>query len=1017
MSSRSTFLSVNFPYNLQSNPNINDLVTSPFNFKESSQQILKEIGELLGFEVGVLWLVDGASNVLRCKEFWTNNSHKYHDFELVTRNLILKPQLDLPGQVWSTQKTIFVADLSQYPNSSRRLHWEKAGFNSAFVIPIQTKVEIFAIIEFFGEKIFDSQQDLSNILMGIEQKITQMSHLQDLEIALLEESKLSSNLKLILSTMEDGIVVLDEAQNCIFMNDGAKKLFHDTQNYLFSVENLEQLPQIIFLSDDLNQGNNPINQFKIDQLPQIINQATFYNQPIELLLFDPNKSKKIWLKITTKPLHNNNNYEGGTILICRDITQSKELQHKTKQEFLYDSLTGLGNRQLFIEVLNQSILLNKDNPDYDFGVFFVDINRFKIINDSLGHLIGDQLIVAIAERLQSCLRNNDIITRFGGDEFAILCKPVKNIQSIQEIAQRLHQTLQNSFNLDGQEIFINVSIGITLRHEQHLKPEDYIRNASTAMYQAKRLGKGGYQIFDENLAIEAVKQLQLESDLQKAIDQNQFQLYYQPIVYLKNQKITGFESLIRWQHPDKGWISPDQFIPLAEETGLIIAIGNWVLEEACSQMKQWQEEFPETASWVISVNVSGKQLSHPDFIPHLHSVLDKTGLKPTCLKLEMTESILIEEHQSILTVLQQVRELGIKLALDDFGTGYSSLSYLHQFAFDTLKIDRSFINSIDVSYEKLNIIRAIVALAGNLGMDVVAEGIEESNQLAHLKVLKCQYGQGYFFSKPLEEKIAKASIQACLEAEDEQESCDNVFLFQEQIAKEKLLVHIEKLSHELEELKQEKEDLEIMLDVTTEHADIFEAELQEEIQQYQEAEEELNKRNQQLQTLSLLDGLTQISNRRHFDLYLEEQWIVLKQGDQPLSLILGDIDCFKQYNDYYGHQAGDQCLIKVAKILTRPIKPPVDMVARYGGEEFAIILPNTNAGGALKVAQQVQDELKNLKINHDKSLVKPYITMSLGVVSLAPKENESIENLIALADKALYQAKTQGRNRFMLCSI
>jgi diguanylate cyclase (GGDEF)-like protein/PAS domain S-box-containing protein len=431
-----------------------------------------------------------------------------------------------------------------------------------------------------------------------------------------------------------------------------------------------------------------------------------------------------------------------------DITARKQAEEQLMYDALHDALTRLPNRTLLMDRLRHAIQLAKRTEEFLFAVLFLDVDRFKVINDSLGHMIGDQLLIAIAQRLSECLRPADTVARLGGDEFVILLEDIKDVNQVTAIAERIQQALTQPFTLEGHEVFTTVSIGIALSVVGYTLPEDLLRDADIAMYRAKAQGRARYEIFDTGMYTYAVALLQLETDLRWAVDREEFELHYQPIVALKNNRISGFEALVRWRHPTRGMVSPAEFISSAEETGLIIPLGKWVLREACRQMQVWHTQFPQLLPLSISVNISSKQFT-PDLIEQIRQILEETGLSPKCLKLEITESILMENTESASTMLTQIQALGIQLSMDDFGTGYSSLSYLHRFPIDTLKIDRSFINKIDIDGEQLAIVRTIITLAWNLGMDVVAEGVETQKQLAQLRALQCEYGQGYFFSKPL----------------------------------------------------------------------------------------------------------------------------------------------------------------------------------------------------------------------------------------------------------------------------
>lgn len=442
-----------------------------------------------------------------------------------------------------------------------------------------------------------------------------------------------------------------------------------------------------------------------------------------------------------------------------DIAERKRAEEQLLHDALHDALTGLPNRVLFMDRLGHAIQLAKRRENYFFAVLFIDLDRFKVINDSLGHMVGDQLLIEIAQRLDQCLRSSDTFARLGGDEFVILLEDIQDNTQPTQIAERIQQMLKQPFNLQGQEVFVTASIGILFNDIGYERAEDLLRDADTAMYHAKGLGRARHQVFDPSMHEHAMALLHIENDMRRAIENHEFQLHYQPIISLRNEMINGFEALLRWQHPTRGLISPAEFIPIAEETGLIIPLGWWVLQEACRQMQAWQVEFPADPPLTISVNISSRQFAQPNLVSEIQRILKETGLSAQSLKLEITESTVMENAEAATRMLQKLRDLGIHLSIDDFGTGYSSLGYLHRFPVDTLKIDRSFINSIENDLEKMEIIRTVTTLAWNLGMDIVAEGVETKKQLAHLKALKCENGQGYLFSKPLDRVAVEAFLK------------------------------------------------------------------------------------------------------------------------------------------------------------------------------------------------------------------------------------------------------------------
>ncbi|MEH1931886.1 GGDEF domain-containing response regulator [Nostoc sp.] len=438
--------------------------------------------------------------------------------------------------------------------------------------------------------------------------------------------------------------------------------------------------------------------------------------------------------------------------IARNITPLKVAQEQLVYNAFHDLLTGLPNRARFMERVERALMSAKRRVDYTFAVLFIDLDRFKVVNDSLGHLIGDQLLTAFARILESCLRGGDTVARLGGDEFTILLDDLKNINDITTVVERIHQALKSAFKLSGNEVFTTASIGIVLSNPSYTRPEELLRDADIAMYQAKRSGKGCHKIFESAMYTQITKLLELEMDLRRAVERQEFQIHYQPIVLLETYKIIGWEALVRWQHPQQGLVFPNNFIQLAEETGLIIPIGYWVLREACRQMHAWQIQFPADPPLTISVNISTKQFLQPDLIEGIKQILQETGLEARNLKLEITESVLMANTQLASFMILQLQEMNIQLHLDDFGTGYSSLSYLHRFPSTILKIDRSFITKMGANGENLEIIQAIISLAESLNKDVIAEGVETGEQVAQLKAMKCKYAQGYYFSQGMDSK-------------------------------------------------------------------------------------------------------------------------------------------------------------------------------------------------------------------------------------------------------------------------
>lgn len=439
----------------------------------------------------------------------------------------------------------------------------------------------------------------------------------------------------------------------------------------------------------------------------------------------------------------------------QEINERQRVQQQLIHDALHDSLTGLPNRNLLIERIEFTIAHAKRNPDYKYGILFIDLDRFKVINDSLGHSIGDQLLIAVSNLLQECVRENDLVARLGGDEFVILLDGIKSIQDATSIGERIQQKMRSPFELESQNIFTSASIGIVLGSTEYSNPADLMRDADIAMYRAKDKGKARYTIFDQTMYDETLKLVELENSLRFALKRNELTMHYQPIISLDNNHLVGFEALIRWQHPERGAISPVEFIPIAEDTGLILDIGEWLLKEACQQLQTWRQQFasvPQINSLKMSINLASQQLQEPEFIQKLDQILLETGLEGSSLRLEITESVLIEPEGTIQNTLRQIKNRNIKLSIDDFGTGYSSLSYLRRFPIDNLKIDRSFIQQMNFDSENFEIVRLIITLAKTLGMKTISEGVETALQLNQLKGLGCEFAQGYLFSIPLAPK-------------------------------------------------------------------------------------------------------------------------------------------------------------------------------------------------------------------------------------------------------------------------
>jgi diguanylate cyclase (GGDEF)-like protein/PAS domain S-box-containing protein len=458
-------------------------------------------------------------------------------------------------------------------------------------------------------------------------------------------------------------------------------------------------------------------------------------------------------------LEDEQGYLIGLTVSGRDITERKALEGELARQAFHDGLTQLSNRVLFMDRLAHA-LARTSRRDERVAVLFVDLDRFKVVNDSLGHGVGDQLLVEVGRRLQGCLRPEDTIARLGGDEFGILLEDVTGPSAATQVAERIAAQLEAPVLLEGREVFVTASVGIALSAPGRARPEEVLRDADLAMYNAKGKGKARYEVFEGTMTAPAIQRLDLEIDLRSAIARQEFRTYYQPIVSLETGRIVEVEALIRWQHRHRGLLLPEAFIELAEETGLIVPVGRWVVAEVCRQACLWHHDYPGDPPLVVSVNLSARQFQQPDLIHEIAEALRESGLDPENLTLEITESVVMHDAPSTLAKLRALKDLGIKLAIDDFGTGYSSLGYLKRFPVDTLKIDRSFVTGIGRDPEDLAIVRAVVTVAKSLHLSVTAEGIESAEQVAQLRALGCDRGQGFYFARPLSEDSMGALLAA-----------------------------------------------------------------------------------------------------------------------------------------------------------------------------------------------------------------------------------------------------------------
>ncbi|MDQ3711068.1 MAG: PAS domain S-box protein [Acidobacteriota bacterium] len=585
--------------------------------------------------------------------------------------------------------------------------------------------------------IFDNRADKPIKLLGTVQDITERKRAID---ALLESE---NKFRMLVENTSEGLLQVDNDDRTQFINNRLCEMVG------YSADELINKIWTQMLLDD--EGRDLIGQANGRRRKGISDR---YETKLR-----KKSGELFWVIIGGAPIVDAEGKIIGSMGVFSDITEKKRAEEQLLHDAFHDGLTGLANRALFMDHLRMTIERGKIPHSNSYAVLFLDFDRFKVINDSLGHAEGDNLLKHIARQLESLMRTGDLVARLGGDEFVILLSEMLEEGDAVQVAERIQNSLKNPFDLSGNEVFVSVSIGIALSTAGHKHAEDMLRDADIAMYRAKAKGRAQYQIFDQSMHEHASQQLSLEIEMRRALERQEFLIHYQPIINLEDESLVGFEALVRWKHPERGMISPFVFIPAAEENGLILPLGNWILRESCRQLRCWQDVNSAASRLTVSVNLSCKQFLQFDLTQQIDSTLRATGLDPRCLKLEITESHIMENSEMAVVIMNHLHALGVEISLDDFGTGYSSLSYLHSLPVDYLKVDRSFISRMTDSKENSEIVFTIIKLAHNLKMKVVAEGIETAEQLAQLKNLNCEYGQGYIFLKPLEAAEAENFIK------------------------------------------------------------------------------------------------------------------------------------------------------------------------------------------------------------------------------------------------------------------
>ena len=688
--------------------------------------VLRKICDSSDWLLGQAW-IEGDDGRLQCESVCAANSAGLERFRQASLDMTMAAGVGLPGQVWSSQEIVWMDNIAQEGNFPRATAAREAGLKTALGIPVMAGKQMVAVLEFFSRAPRQEDKQLSSLLLNMARQLGVVLLRKQTEVALRHsENQLRA--------------IIDAEPECVkvISSDGALLQMNAAGLAMIEASHIDQVK-----GKPVWQLVPPEHRESFRQFCETIFNGNKGKLEYEIIGL---KGSHRWMEMHAVPLVNET--DGSTLLlsVTRDITASKESARRLVHLVHYDSLTGLPNRVLLIERLEEAVQ-HANRHDRLVGIVFLDLDRFKNINDSMGHEIGDTLLKEVAVRLSGSVRRGDTVARLSGDEFALVLADMEHVDDASHIAQKILESFRQPFRIAGRELFISASLGVTLYPFDDRGAQGLLRNADIAMYRAKESGKNGYVFYAAEMTMKATERMSLENDLRYALERGEIFLHYQPVIDGKTGRISSCEALLRWKHHDRGMISPTQFIPLAEETGLIVPIGEWVLRAACAQCRAWQKQ--GFSKLRVAVNLSARQFRQSDLSASIYNVLQTTGLNPIFLELELTEGIIMEQAETSVASLKELKAMDIRISVDDFGTGYSSLSYLKRFPIDILKIDQSFVRDIPGDADDAAIAELIITLAHSLGLTVVAEGVETVEQADFMRERHCDAMQGYYFSRPV----------------------------------------------------------------------------------------------------------------------------------------------------------------------------------------------------------------------------------------------------------------------------